>query len=47
MPLSLKINGEPGTPAYFARKNCENLERIASSLEEIAQCLKNNNPSSH
>lgn len=25
----------------------EYLERIANSLEELVECLKNNNPSSH
>lgn len=34
--MPLRLNGEPGTPAWFTRKNSENLERIATALENIA-----------
>lgn len=44
--MPIRFNGEPGTPAYCQRKNTESLDRIANSLEEIAECLKNNNQSS-
>lgn len=37
MPLDFKLNGEPGTPAWCARENTKNLQRIADALEELVK----------
>lgn len=41
------FEGEPGTKLYCFESYRRDLQRIASALEDIAACLKNNNPSSH
>lgn len=40
--MPIRINGQEGTPAWFARKNYENFERIALALERIAFVLESN-----
>lgn len=39
MPIQLRPD--------YSKISAEQLERIANSLEELVQCLKNNNQSSH
>lgn len=40
--MKLRLNGEPGTPAYSQRHDTDSLERIANSLEELVEWLKSN-----
>lgn len=34
--MPIRLNGEEGTPAWCARQNTKNFERIAIALERIA-----------
>lgn len=40
--MPIRMNGETGTPAWCARENTRNLERIANSLEVLAKWCENN-----